>query len=96
MPYIGSVIYWLCEIYVLVLLARAIFSLVQMLSPNWQPTGILLVLLNLVYKLTDPPLRFLARYIPPLRVGNVAFDIGFILLFMGVQMLGTWALSVFG
>lgn len=95
MHYIGIFIYWLCQFYVLVLLVRAIFSLVQIMSPQWQPTGVLLVLVNFVYKLTDPPLRFLARYIPPLRLGNIAFDLGFLLLFIGVQVLGSLALSIF-
>ena len=42
---------------------------------------------EVVYTLTDPPLRLLRRIIPPLRVGNVAFDLGFLLLFIGIVVV---------
>jgi YggT family protein len=49
---------------------------------DFRPKGALVVLFEIVYTLTDPPLRLLRRYIPPLRVGNIAFDLGFLLLFI--------------
>jgi YggT family protein len=57
------------------------------LSRSFRPTGALVVVFEVVYTLTDPPLRLLRRIIPPLRVGNVAFDLGFLLLFIGIVVV---------
>jgi YggT family protein len=56
-------------------------------SRSFRPTGALVVVFEVVYTLTDPPLRLLRRVIPPLRVGNVAFDLGFLLLFIAIVVV---------
>jgi len=45
------------------------------------------VIAETVYTLTDPPLKFLRRYIPPLRLGTVAMDLSFMVLFIVVLIL---------
>jgi len=40
-----------------------------------------------IFTATDPPLRFLRRYIPPLRLGSVALDLSFMVLFFVVLIL---------
>ena len=77
----------LLGIYVYVLLARVVLDLVQVFSRDWRPTGFLLVLAEIVYTLTDPPVRMLRKIIPPLRLGQVSLDLGFIVLLIGVQIL---------
>jgi YggT family protein len=47
----------------------------------------MLVLFEVVYTLTDPPLRALRRVIPPLRIGQVAIDLGFLVLFLAIQFV---------
>jgi YggT family protein len=74
-------------LYLLILLVRAIFSWVQMYSRSWHPTGIVLVIAEVAYTATDPPLRFLRRYIPTLRLGTVGFDLSFTVLFLLVFVL---------
>ncbi|WP_425309746.1 YggT family protein [Ammonicoccus fulvus] len=74
-------------IYLAVLFARMILSWVPMFSPNWQPRGAVLVLAEAVYTLTDPPLRFLRKFIPSVRVGNIMLDLGFMILWLGVLVL---------
>lgn len=69
------------------LLARLVFDLVQAFSRNWAPRGPLLVLLEFIYTVTDPPLRFLRRFIPPLRIGQVSFDLAFLILLLGTNIL---------
>ncbi|MGC5626847.1 YggT family protein [Georgenia sp. Z1344] len=81
-------------LYLLVLLARVVLDLVQIFSRTWRPTGFVLVVANLVYGLTDPPLRFIRRFIPPLRIGQVSLDLGFIILFLGVQLLRGFVLPL--
>ena len=43
---------------------------VQIFARTWSPTGFLLVVLEIVYSATDPPIKALRRIIPPLRIGN--------------------------
>ena len=50
-----------------------------------------MVLANLIYKLTDPPLKLLAKFIPPLNLGGVSLDLGFIVLFIAVQVIQRFA-----
>lgn len=86
MVLLGIVISWVLGIYSIVLLARLVLSWVPMFSPQWEPRGPVLVVAELVYTLTDPPLRFLRRFIPPLRVGQVALDLSFIVLWLLVLL----------
>ena len=82
---LAQIIDLLFSLYLLVLFGRFIFDTVRIFAPHWAPHGILLVLANAVYALTDPPLEFLRRYIPPLRLGAIALDTAFFVLFVGVS-----------
>ena len=69
------------------LFARLILDYVRMFKPDWRPRGILLPLAEIIYLLTDRPLSFVRRFIPPLRIGPVALDLSFIVLFFAVSIL---------
>lgn len=70
--------------YFIILLGRLVFDWVQVFARDWTPTGIVLVIAEVIYTLTDPPLKALRRVIPPLRIGGVALDLGFLVLIFGV------------
>jgi YggT family protein len=61
---------------------RFIVDWVMVFARSWRPTGAAAALLELTYSATDPPLRALRRFLPPLRLGSMAVDIAFILLFI--------------
>jgi YggT family protein len=84
---VWSIVYLLLWLYVLVLLARVVIDLVMMISRDWTPRGPVLLLVEAVFSLTDPPLRFLRRFIPPLRLGGIMLDLSFLVLFILVQIL---------
>lgn len=86
MTFILNTLIFLLFLYTIVLLARVVLDWVQLFSRSWRPTGPVLVIANVVYALTDPPLRFLGRFIPPLRLGAVAIDMGFLVLFLAVWL----------
>jgi YggT family protein len=71
----------------LLLLARLVFDLVQAFARDWRPRGPLLVLLELLYTVTDPPLKAIRRVIPPLRLGQIQLDLAFLILFIGTNIL---------
>jgi YggT family protein len=81
------VFFYLLSVYLLLLIGRLIFSWVQAYARDWRPRGALLVIAEGVYSATDPPLRLLRRYIPTLRLGTVALDLSFMLLFLVVLVL---------
>lgn len=77
----------LIDAYITVLFARMILDWVAVLSPRWYPRGVVAQIIDLVYRLTEPPLRWLRRYIPPLRLGVVALDMSFIVLYFLLALL---------
>lgn len=83
---LGILIY----LFLIVLIARLVLEWVQVLARDWRPRGVVLVIAEVVYSITDPPLNALRRVIPPLRLGQVSLDLAFLVL-----MLATFiALSV--
>jgi YggT family protein len=82
---IASAIATVLWIYFLILMARLVLDYVQLFARSWEPKGAVLVLAEAVYTVTDPPLRFLRRFIPPLRLGQVSLDLSFLVL---VLMIG--------
>lgn len=84
---VGQWIATILWLYWLVLIIRLVFDLIQAFARNFQPRGIVLLVAEGVYTITDPPIKFLRRIIPPLRLGPVAFDLAFIILLFGLQIL---------
>lgn len=84
---IVSVLIILLQLFIFVLLARVILEMVQSFSRTWRPTGFVLVIAEIVYTITDPPLRFLRRFIKPVRLGSIALDLSVLVLFFGVYIL---------
>ena len=81
------VLTYLLYLYLLLLLGRLIFSWIQAFSRSWTPRGPLLVVAETIFTATDPPLKFLSRFIPVLRLGSVALDLSFMVLFFAVLIL---------
>jgi YggT family protein len=82
-----DVAFYALSVYLVLLIGRMILSWIQVYARSWSPRGVLLVIAEGVYSATDPPLRFLRRYIPSVRLGSVALDLSFILLFLVVYVL---------
>ena len=87
MQYLREVLTYVLTIYLVLLIGRMIFGWVQVFARDWRPTGIVLVLAEAIFTVTDPPLKFLRRFIPPLRLGMVAMDLSFMVLFIVVLIL---------
>jgi YggT family protein len=82
-----GLIAFILNLYLIVLLARVVVDWIQVFAREWRPSGPLLVVVEGVYTLTDPPIRALRRIIPPLRLGSVALDLSFIVLLVGISFL---------
>ena len=95
MTLVGGIIGWVLWLFMLVLFARMILSWVPVLVRDWEPRGPLLVLAELVYSITDPPLRALRKVLRPVRIGTVMLDLAFIGLFILVSLLMRIVVLVF-
>ncbi len=87
MQYVKEVLVYVLYLYLVILIGRMIFSWVQAFARDWRPTGFVLVLAEVIFTLTDPPLKFLRRFIPTLRIGMVAMDLSFMVLFIVLLIL---------
>jgi YggT family protein len=87
MSIIGFLLYWVVQIYFYALMARFISDLVMSFNATWRPKGLLLPILDLVYTVTDPPLKFVRRFVPPLRLGPVALDLAWTIVVIAVLFL---------
>jgi YggT family protein len=79
---IASVVRFAVFMFFVVLIARLVLDWVQAFARDWRPRGALLVVAEVVYSITDPPLRALRKVIPPLQLGAVRLDLAFLVLFL--------------
>jgi YggT family protein len=84
---VGSLLASVLNLFLIALLGRLIFDYVQMFSRTWRPKGIVLYFVEAIYTITDPPMKFVGRFVPPLRLGAISLDMSFIVLFFGTQLL---------
>ena len=83
----GSLLYQILWLYLLVMIGRLVFDYVQMFARSWKPSGIMLLLVETIYSLTDPPLKFFRRFVPPLRLGSISLDLSFLIVIILIQIL---------
>ena len=87
MHIVGQVIEGILWAFIAFLWVRFVFDWVQVFARSWSPSGPLLVLLEVVYSITDPPIKALRRVIPPLRLGSIAIDVSFFLVLVAAYLL---------
>lgn len=87
MQAVGTVLWALLWIFTIMLIVRVVVSWVQAFARSWEPSGVVLVLLEVCYTVTDVAIKPLRRLIPPLRIGQVMIDVSIILVFIIVFLL---------
>ena len=91
---VALALFWLLQVYMLILLVRVLLSWVPLLNQGWTPRGVVLVMVESVYFVTDPPLKLLRSFIKPVRMGTVSLDLGVLVLFLVVYLLRSFALRI--
>jgi YggT family protein len=74
-------------VFLVLLFARFVVDWVMVLARSWRPSGVVAAGLELVYSTTDPPLKAIRKIIPPLILGSVRLDLGFMVLLIAVLIL---------
>ncbi|MDT0201264.1 YggT family protein [Nocardioides sp. AE5] len=87
MELIGTILYVVLFSFMVLLWTRFIFDWVMVFARSWSPKGPLLVVLEIVYSITDPPIKALRKVIPPLRLGSIALDLSFLIVLVGTYLL---------
>ena len=87
MSAVASVVYFALLVFLLLLVFRLVMEYVFLLARSYRPAGFVAVVLELAYSVTDPPLKALRKVLPPLRIGQISIDLGFIVLFIVVRIL---------
>ncbi|KZE98566.1 MAG: YggT family protein [Rhodococcus sp. (in: high G+C Gram-positive bacteria)] len=84
-----AVIYFILFIFWLLLIGRIIVEFIRTFARDWRPSGIVVILLEAIFTVTDPPVKLLRRLIPPVNLGGVRLDLSIMVLLFGVFILMT-------
>ena len=87
MDVVAQVVATLAWLFLLLLLFRLVMEYVFLFARSYEPHGVMLIAVETAYTITDPPLKLLRRFIPPLRLGGISIDLSFIVLFLLVQVV---------
>jgi len=86
---IASVVYAALFIFILVMWVRFIFDLMVNLNRGWRPRGAAVVIAEVAFTITDPPIRLVRRLVPPLRFGDVSLDFGWAIVLVAAIILSS-------
>jgi YggT family protein len=92
---IGVILDTILFAFFVLMLIRLVVDWVQVFARSWTPHGPVLVVLEVVYSITDPPIMFVRRFVPPLRLGAVAIDTSFIIVLIVVYLLRRVVAAIF-
>jgi YggT family protein len=84
---VGTIIDTILFLFLVLLLIRLVVDWVQVFARSWTPKGPVLIVLEVVYSITDPPILLVRRFVPPLRIGSVALDTSFLIVLVAVYLL---------
>ena len=87
MPVVAFALDAALQVYLWLFIARFFIDLVRSFNPSFRPRGLVLVLLEIVLTLTDPPLKLVRRFVKPIRVGSVALDFGWTVVVLAITLL---------
>lgn len=91
---VALTLFWILQVYMLILLVRVLLSWVPLLNQGWTPRGVVLVVVESVYFVTDPPLKLLRSFIKPVRMGAISLDLGVLVLFLVIYLLRSFVLRI--
>jgi len=81
---ITNLLLTLLDLFKYALFIRLIIDYVRIFARNWRPNSALIAFFEFIYTITDPPMKFVGRFDPPLRLGGVSLDLSFIVLLIAI------------
>ena len=92
---VWQVVYLLLYVFWLTLLGRFVLGAILQYGRWWHPSRGSAAALEMVWSVTDPPLKALRRVIPPLRIGTVSVDLASLVLLVILWVLLQIALRLY-
>ena len=92
---VWQVVYILLYVFWLTLLGRFVLGAILQYGRWWHPSRGSAAALEMVWSVTDPPLKALRRVIPPLRIGTVSVDLASLVLLVILWVLLQIALKLY-
>jgi YggT family protein len=90
-PFVFSVILTIIYIALLIVFiamwVRFVFDWVQVLNPAFRPRGVVVMLAEASYTITDPPIKAVRRVIPPLQLGGIRLDLAWTIVLIVLLIL---------
>lgn len=80
MAIVASVLYLVVLVFLVLLFVRLVLDWVMIFAREWRPRGVMLVVAEVTYTVTDPPLRTVRRVVPSVTLGTVRLDLAFTVL----------------
>jgi YggT family protein len=90
---VATVIYIAVSLFIVVMWVRLVFDLVQSFSRTWRPRGLWLIVAEVAYVVSDPPVKAVRRVVPPLRVGGVQLDFAWSIVLLAAIIVSSIALG---
>ena len=84
---IATIAYLALNVFIIMMWARLVLDLARTFAREWRPRGALLVLAEIVFTVTDPPVKLVRRVIPPLRIGGIALDFAWTIVLLACLLL---------
>ena len=83
---ISNILLTILDLFKYALFIRLIIDYVRIFARNWRPNSFLIAFFEMIYSITDPPMKFVGRFVPPLRLGGVSLDLSFIVLLIAISL----------
>jgi YggT family protein len=77
----------LLDLFKYALFIRLIIDYARLFARNWRPNSFLIAFFEFIYALTDPPMKFVGRFVPPLKIGGASLDLSFIVILIAISLL---------
>lgn len=87
MGLVFGVLAFVVFLFLVLLFVRLALDWVQVFAREWRPRGVVLVVAEVTYTITDPPLRAVRRVVPPLSLGSIRLDLAFLIVFFATSIL---------
>jgi YggT family protein len=84
---VGQVIEFVIWTFIVLMLVRFVVDWIQVFARSWTPHGPVLVVLEGVYSITDPPIKAFRRVFRPVRIGSVSLDLSFLAVLLICYLL---------
>ncbi len=93
---IANILLTILDAFKWALVIRIVMDYIQIFARSWRPPTFVMAIFEVVYTVTEPPMAFVRRFIPPLRLGGIALDLAFIVLWIGIGFAKTAIIAIFG